>query len=263
MSALYQNNLFFYVVLAYGITWAILIPLIFHYNNLSFKIREIWHSLGSLGPAIAALLIINREKLNKGLIPLKERMEKLPDKRLFIIAFSPLIILCLALIFEAIFGVFSFQSFLTTNNLTGINDLILYFLPSLCYGFFEEIGWRGYLLPKLQRSLTALKATILLTIIWYLWHIPMFFYRLELFFALILMFPLLISGSIVFTFLFNQSGGNLLVIILLHISYDIVSSSALSFSAIILVSTLFVFIDIRAIKVYGTESLSLKEKIIL
>jgi len=40
-------------------------------------------------------------------------------------------------------------------------------------GFGEEIGWRGYLFNKLK-SLPYLEMTILLNVIWALWHLPMF-----------------------------------------------------------------------------------------
>ena len=42
------------------------------------------------------------------------------------------------------------------------------------FGFGEELGWRGYLLPKLM-VLGKLKAYLLLGIVWGLWHLPLIF----------------------------------------------------------------------------------------
>ncbi|MEJ2296243.1 MAG: hypothetical protein P8Y23_15955, partial [Candidatus Lokiarchaeota archaeon] len=95
------------------------------------------------------------------------------------------------------------------------------------------------------------------------WHFPTFFYRFDLFYGLILMFPLLLSGSIVMTFLFNQSRGSILMVIILHISYDLVTSHEISITAIIVVSAFYIFMDIRILKIYGVENFSIYERTIL
>jgi uncharacterized protein len=37
----------------------------------------------------------------------------------------------------------------------------------------EEIGWRGYVLPRLQSQVSALSASLILAPIWALWHLPL------------------------------------------------------------------------------------------
>ena len=38
---------------------------------------------------------------------------------------------------------------------------------------FEEPGWRGFLLPELERRHTALRATVVVAVVWALWHLPL------------------------------------------------------------------------------------------
>ena len=40
----------------------------------------------------------------------------------------------------------------------------------------EELGWRGFLLPRLERRLTPRIAALVMAISWALWHLPAFFF---------------------------------------------------------------------------------------
>lgn len=42
-------------------------------------------------------------------------------------------------------------------------------------GGLEEIGWRGFLQPALQRKMPAFKSTLIVSIIWAVWHLPLWF----------------------------------------------------------------------------------------
>lgn len=46
------------------------------------------------------------------------------------------------------------------------------FVLTLLPGFGEEFGWRGYMLPRMMRSLGARKALLLHGVIWWAWHLP-------------------------------------------------------------------------------------------
>jgi uncharacterized protein len=82
----------------------------------------------------------------------------------------------------------------------------------------EEAGWRGWMLPELQKRFSPLLSSILLGIVWGLWHFPLFLngqYDQE---------PVLVFAkagacaflAILFTWLYNRSGGSLLLAVVLH-----------------------------------------------
>jgi membrane protease YdiL (CAAX protease family) len=230
------------------------------FNLLDPTIREIWHAFGALGPAFSAIVIIFFERRKLGLSGLYHKFSRKVEGKLLLLSVSPVLLLIIIVIIEGMTGFFNPLEFIERNNLTSISGWLIFVLPIICFGFFEEIGWRGYLLPRLQTEYNALKSTFILTIIWWLWHIPTFFYRYELFFGLILMFPLLLSGSILITFLYNQSS-SLLLTIIFHISYNTVNTHEISIIAIIVVSIFIIFWAIRIIRVYGSQNLAQKERV--
>jgi uncharacterized protein len=82
----------------------------------------------------------------------------------------------------------------------------------------EEVGWRGYALPALQARYGALVSSVILGVLWALWHLPVFFnpdtHYSNLPFVLQLAFQ--IPLAILFTWVFNSTGGSVLMAILLH-----------------------------------------------
>jgi membrane protease YdiL (CAAX protease family) len=84
---------------------------------------------------------------------------------------------------------------------------------------FEEPGWRGFLLPRLQQHFSPLLASLFVWFFWALWHAPLDFsggvgtsWRTYLLVRVIFLFPM----TILFTWLYNRSGGNLLSVAIFH-----------------------------------------------
>jgi membrane protease YdiL (CAAX protease family) len=90
----------------------------------------------------------------------------------------------------------------------------------------EEIGWRGWLLPRLQLRLSPLLASLIVGLVWGLWHLPLHlrgYYDADLGAGWV-GFGLRIASScllaVLFTWMYNRSRGGLLVVILLHTSVN-------------------------------------------
>ena len=78
----------------------------------------------------------------------------------------------------------------------------------------EELGLRGFALPRLQARTTPARASLVIGLLWGLWHLPVLLGRDPL---SILAFIMLSFGlSFLFTGLFNGSGGSLLPVLLFH-----------------------------------------------
>lgn len=89
----------------------------------------------------------------------------------------------------------------------------------------EEIGWRGYALPRLLKAKNALYASMTLGVIWGIWHLPRFFTQgnplANVFFGWFLLG--IIADAIFFTWIYNNTKGSLLLALLFHTSIAITS----------------------------------------
>jgi len=88
----------------------------------------------------------------------------------------------------------------------------------LVLGPIEEFGWRGVALPLLQRRLAPLWASLVLGLIWGLWHMPAFLMSGTPQSAWDFT-PFVIGAiaiSVILTPLFNASGGSILLAMLFH-----------------------------------------------
>ncbi|MEP6991870.1 MAG: type II CAAX endopeptidase family protein [bacterium] len=91
-------------------------------------------------------------------------------------------------------------------------------------GFFEEVGWRGFLQESLERRVTPLAASLLVALAWGPWHLPMYL-RLNSEGArtpvLIAWFLVgIVPLSIVFAWIYHRTGKRLLPVIVFHAAID-------------------------------------------
>jgi membrane protease YdiL (CAAX protease family) len=97
-------------------------------------------------------------------------------------------------------------------------------LFSLQAGFFvslflrgamgEELGLRGFALPRLQKTNSPFRASLIIGLLWGAWHLPVLIGRDV---VSVVAFGLLSFGlSFLFTYMFNGSGGSLIPVLLFH-----------------------------------------------
>jgi membrane protease YdiL (CAAX protease family) len=95
----------------------------------------------------------------------------------------------------------------------------------------EEVGWRGYALPRLAARMGLARASLVLGVIWAVWHLPLFFLRWgDTYGQSFVVFVLQVTAlSVAMAWLWMRTGGSLLLTMLLHAavnnSKDIVPSA--------------------------------------
>ncbi len=101
----------------------------------------------------------------------------------------------------------------------------------------EEAAWRGFALPRLQARYNALTASLILGVLWGVWHLPLWFIpgSFQTF-----SFPgfliLTVAMSIITTWVFNNTRGSVLLCGILHAA----TNAAIAFSNVLTgTSTLF------------------------
>ncbi|HPP63856.1 MAG TPA: type II CAAX endopeptidase family protein [Anaerolineales bacterium] len=81
----------------------------------------------------------------------------------------------------------------------------------------EEWGWRGYVLPRLQAKYNALTASLIVGVIWSVWHLPKFLgagMNDERSFAWFTVAHLALA--VLYTWLYNNTRGSILLVVLFH-----------------------------------------------
>ena len=123
-------------------------------------------------------------------------------------------------------------------------------------GVDEEMGWRGYALPRLQALYDPVGANLILGVLWTCWHLPLFFVGSDVFarspFALYLLETTAIS--FVLGWLYNSTGGSLLLAVLGHTAQPYDERRREPCFRSVLGSTLFTPIRTYRIRYMGADS---------
>ncbi|WP_338874663.1 type II CAAX endopeptidase family protein [Spirosoma sp. SC4-14] len=216
--------------LAYFISWLAWSP-----YYLPLNTPPSWlpygHLLGSLGPMLASLILLYHERGFAGIRALAGGQRPgWPSLKWLLIGAGAPILLLLILIGIGLpshpkapnwQGLFLGQEFKFLSPVAYV--LVNFFF----FGMGEEIGWRGFALPRLQTRFSAFTANLVLTGFWALWHWPLFLNPLGGYIHMDIggivgwLFSL-ITGGILFTWLFNSSRGNVLACALFHSMMDVV-----------------------------------------
>ena len=218
-----HNNVKFpwtFLFLTFGFTWLILLPGILASLGL-FELRLPMYALvavAQFGPSLTAFLLTYRSDGKAGAIQLLKRAFNfhIPWKWLAAIFLMPPLLAGLALAIHVLLGGQLPQLQLLSQPAA--------ILPSFFFIFLlqgpvpEEFGWRGYLLDRLQSRWNALIASLILGFFWWLWHLPANFMEgvAQAYLPQIPYLIWILAFSVLMTWIYNNTGGNLLAALLFH-----------------------------------------------
>jgi CAAX protease family protein len=268
-----RNELIAYFILTFALSWAVEIPLALGAQGVLHPSPPMaLHYLASFGPLVAALLVTLATRGWQGVRVLFGRILRWHTEGeyyLFAVA-APIVIFFLVAGATWIVGGEAPSLLLLgeADYLGTLGVLPVFVLWMITFGLGEEVGWRGFALPRLQASRTAFGASLTLGLFWALWHVPAIFYR-DTYQAMgWRVVPMLVTvaavGSVTYTWLFNGTRGSLLLVILFHGLFDFFSvwPSGLVGPGMIM-TILMVFWAVRVYKIHGPQNLSPIEKSIV
>lgn len=212
-----------FYILAFVISWSGMIPMAAYSWGFTHIQSPLFAYLGAGGPTFAALILA---LLLGGTRGVRDLFAPLLRWRVGIAWY------CVALLWPPVIvllanglGTFLGLPNSTFANLGSLSMLLPIFLGNALLGVpLEEVGWRGFALPKLQTWYSALASSLIVGVLWGLWHIPLFLQRgyPTPMSSFPVWFVLLLGNAIVYTWIFNNTRGSLLIVILFHTAYNTV-----------------------------------------
>ena len=241
-----QNPLIAYFIITFAFSWTIYFSLIaVQHGWTAAQISPFIHYIASLGPTLAALIVTAATTGKDGLRELWSRILKWRvgwGYAAFVIL-SPIALFLVAMIIVRIAkGEWPDLYLLGQANYLPYLGWGVLPIWLVTFGFGEEIGWRGFALPRLQKRMSVSKATLILALVWILWHVPAFFYldTIKNLGGLIIIPGFLVGvlfGAVLLTWLYNGTGGSILMVAIWHALFDLLTASKAGQDIIPIVTT--------------------------
>jgi uncharacterized protein len=257
MSLVKRQPLISFFVLAYALSWW---PWVLYALDLSPQ------PIVGFGPFLAAIVVLLITSGKSGIVGLLRRMVRWRvGLRWYAVALLlPVGISLAAAAFNVLLGAQA-PSSVELGGWTGLFSTfaIVLLVPGLG-GAWEEPGWRGYALPRLQVGRSALVASLILWVGVAVWHLPLMIIG-EIHWSDIVF---ILGFVIVFNWVFNNANGSVLILMLMHAMNNTIGGSFISpmFSGADsirdawLYAALWCAVAIVVVVVYGPQHLSRKHR---
>lgn len=218
-----------YFILALGWSWLFWIPVVLTGMDISMTPGIVLFIIGIFGPAVSAILLTcltgDQQERREYWSRLTSFKRIRPRWYAIIILLAPVcsvLAILTGLVIKGNIPAVDTAVGYVTHPLT----IVPFAIVTMIYGPFpEELGWRGYALDRLQRKWNALASSLVLGVIWAVWHMPIFFMRGSLLSEVlplwstqfwVSMGPGILAIAVVMTWIYNNTQCSTLAAILFH-----------------------------------------------
>lgn len=222
-----RHPLFFFFLMAFGFTWLYEVPIfgLLHLPHFPWIFPATF-----LGPTVSAFIMTALTEGKPGMLRLLRRYVLwrvgIPWY-LFALLGIPALVLLGTIVLPGAVAAFRAPA-LSFVIVYLVNYVVIFFLDG---PLGEEPGWRGFALPRLQQGSGPLVGTLMLGVLWGLWHLPLFLFIPGYngagtgFVGILIPFVAFIVGtttalSVIITWVFNNARGSLLLAMLIYASFN-------------------------------------------
>ena len=203
---------------------------------VDWSVSTYLHLLGGLGPLVAGVLVVWALGGRPALRDLGRRMVAWRGRLrwLALAVLGPLGLFLLAVLAARILeGQWPDVSrFGASTEYPALPLLVFWLANFIFYGYGEEVGWRGFAQPYLQRGRSALRAAALVSVMWAGWHLPLVgiteSYRRMPAIGFVGFYLSRLVGAFVLAWLYLRSAASILVVAAFHSAFDIATTTPTS-----------------------------------
>ena len=214
-----EHGLLAYTLIAYGISWSLLIGGFLGSRagilNPDGSLVSLIIQIAAAGPLISALIVLALTRGRRGLADLGRsliRWRVNPLWYAFVFLGVPILMLAaLAIIYQGQLGSALTEKWSLFYTQWPIGVLSI----ALVTGLAEEPGWRGYAQPTANRRYLPMTAALVVSVIWALWHLPNALFGQTATETAAHFLATVVNGFVL-AWVYNSTGGSVLLVMLLH-----------------------------------------------
>lgn len=224
-----QKKLIWFIVISFALSWGCWLPVLHQIESSPFSsapVVMLLFFIGAYSPTFTGIFLTAFFDGKSGLRDMKSRLRLGRKDWKWMLA-------CLA-VGPVLYGL-AFLGYSAFNGQVGdVNYGLLPWLPivfvvPVIFGpLAEEFGWRGFLLPLLNPKAQPIKSSIIVGLIWAVWHAPLFWAKtgtaisgFEITLPLVALFIVAVVGSsFIYTWAFNNTAGYISIAIFIHLGMN-------------------------------------------